>query len=79
MNALRLDGVRKQLDQLTQERRIVLDVLHDSARVRVDGRPVDVIEGHATFGGIYEYTFEFAIVLDPTAGLIFSFIWHAYD
>jgi hypothetical protein len=28
-----LDDVRKQLDQLTQEQRIVLDVLHDSARV----------------------------------------------
>ena len=32
-----LDDVRKQLDQLTQEQRIVLDVLHDSARVLVDG------------------------------------------
>jgi hypothetical protein len=32
-----IDDVRKQLDQLTQEQRIVLDVLHDSARVLVDG------------------------------------------
>ena len=32
-----LDDVRKQLDQLTQSQRIVLDVLHDSARVLVDG------------------------------------------
>jgi KaiC/GvpD/RAD55 family RecA-like ATPase len=32
-----LDDIRKQLDQLTQEQRIVLDVLHDSARVLVDG------------------------------------------
>ena len=32
-----LDDVRKQLDQLTQEQRIALDVLDDSERVIVDG------------------------------------------
>ena len=52
-----LDDVRKQLDQLTQEQRIVLDVLHDSARVlkaRVDGRPVDFHPYHGRSGWLQE-------------------------
>ena len=32
-----IDDVRKQLNDLTKEQRIVLDVLHDSERVLVDG------------------------------------------
>ena len=41
------------------------------------GRPVDVIEGHGSDPGAYE--FDFAIALDTKTGLIFSFVWNLQD
>ncbi len=43
------------------------------------GRPVDVIEGHGTYPGPYDFDFDFAIVLDAKNGLIFSFVWNLQD
>ena len=43
------------------------------------GRPVDVIEGHGTYPGAYEFDFDFTIVLDTNNGLIFSFVWNLQD
>jgi len=43
------------------------------------GRPVDVIEGHGSDQGAYEFEFDFAIALDTKNGLIFSFVWNLAD
>ena len=43
------------------------------------GRPVDVIEGHGSDPGAYEFEFDFAIALDTKTGLIFSFVWNLQD
>jgi hypothetical protein len=43
------------------------------------GRPVDVIEGHGSDPGPYEFEFDFAIALDTKNGLIFSFVWNLQD
>ena len=43
------------------------------------GRLVDVIEGHGSDPGAYEFEFDFAIALDTKTGLIFSFVWNLQD
>lgn len=43
------------------------------------GHPVDVIEGHGSDQGAYEFEFDFVIALDTKNGLIFSFVWNLAD